>query len=90
MSSRRDKKNEFKWLIYSILGIIIGYIFLEYISLKNYPPGENFYVIMGCLAICFGIIKIYLIIRDKFFPKKKKKTKMVFMNEEQKKRKIEV
>jgi hypothetical protein len=92
MSKRR--KNAKDKSTYAILAAIVtlaaGYYLLNHVATWEDPPlGNTFYIIAGCILIAAGVIAAVLIIKARFFPKRKKKkgSRPVFLNDVQEKEK---
>ncbi len=68
-------------VIISVLVNALGYYFFIDVSTQYNPKfGNTFYIIVGCLLIAVASIYLCLLIKDKFFRKKKsKKSKAVFL-----------
>jgi hypothetical protein len=68
-------------VIISVLVNALGYYFFIDVSTQYNPKfGNTFYIIVGCLLIAVASIYLCLLIKDKYFLKKKsKKSKAVFL-----------
>jgi len=73
----------------SILVFCAGYYMLFHIS-KSYNPrfGNTFNIVVGCAFMAVSSIVILKVLKDSFFPKKKKRNpNIVFLEDELKKQK---
>lgn len=77
-----------KLLIAAIVALAVGYYMLNHIATWEDPPlGNTFHIIFGCIFIAASAIAFFMIIKTKYFPKKKKKSsKPVFLDEDLKRR----
>ena len=68
-------------VIISILVNALGYyLFIDVSTHFNPKFGNTFYIIIGCSLIAVASIYLWLLIKGKFFSKKKKKSsKVVFL-----------
>jgi hypothetical protein len=68
-------------VIISVLVNALGYYFFIDVSTQYNPKfGNTFYIIVGCLLIAVASIYLCLLIKDRYFLKKKsKKSKAVFL-----------
>lgn len=68
-------------VIISVLVNVLGYYFFIDVSTQYNPKfGNTFYIIVGCLLIAVASIYLCLLIKDRYFLKKKsKKSKAVFL-----------
>jgi len=88
-SSKRERakpsqNNSSKIIIGAFVLICIGYYMLNYIAKREDPPlGNTFHIIMGCALMAIAAIAIFAILKKKYFPKKKRRSKSrpVFLNE---------
>jgi predicted membrane protein len=76
-------------MIFSIIGLAVGYYVLEEVaSWEKVPMGQVFYIILGCVMIAISGLFICIAIKLRFFPKKRKKkgSKPIFLEDEHKKK----
>ncbi len=84
---KRDKSKTFtKQILLCCAGIIIGYYMLNYIAIQEDPPlGNTFHIVVGCVFIAVSAIGLGFTIKEKYFPKKKRKrSKPIFLEEVEK------
>ena len=84
MKETKSNKNPNYFLLKVIASIFVnalGYFFFIDVSTRYNPKfGNTFYIIVGCLVIAVASIYLCLLIKDKYFLKKKsKKSKAVFL-----------
>ena len=84
MVSRRDKKKKKILFVFAACIIFgVGYYFLHVVSTKfEVPLGNTFHVILGCTLMAISGIYIIYTIKKLFFVKKKPRTKRIFLNED--------
>jgi hypothetical protein len=87
--SRKQKNITIPILSYTLL-FTLGYFMLEYSNFIKIPPGNTFYVVLGSLFLTLSPIMIFLIIKSRFFNRKKKKSKIFIINEKNKKKTINI
>ena len=81
---KRDKSKNFtKRLLLCFAGIVIGYYMLNVIAAQEEPPlGNTFHIVIGCVFIAVSAIGMAVILKEKYFPKKKKKrSRPVFLEQ---------
>jgi len=68
------KQQFFKIILGSIGGILVGFYLLEEVSSWEHVIfGQVFYIVTGCVCIAVSGIMIFLAVKYRFFPKKKKR-----------------
>lgn len=89
MYSRRDKRKKKQILIFVACIIFgIGYYFLNVVStIFEVPLGNTFHVILGCTLMAMSGLYIIYTIKQLYFTKKKARTKRIFLNEDELKKK---
>ncbi len=89
MYSRRDKRKKKQILIFVACIIFgIGYYFLNVVStIFEVPLGNTFHVILGCTLMAMSGLYIIYSIKQLYFTKKKARTKRIFLNEDELKKK---
>ncbi|HEX9980341.1 MAG TPA: hypothetical protein VGB50_07230 [Flavobacterium sp.] len=91
MSNRkRDPKSlETKIIWVSFFVLCLGYFMLNYVATWESPLlGNTFHIVFGCVFIAVSVITMFLAIKSKYFPKKKKKTsRPIFLDDRDKKSK---
>jgi predicted membrane protein len=89
MYSRRDKRKKKQILVFIACIIFgIGYYFLNVVStIFEVPLGNTFHVILGCTLMAMSGLYIIYTIKQLYFTKKKARTKRIFLNEDELKKK---
>lgn len=89
MYSRRDKRKKKQILVFVACIIFgIGYYFLNVVStIFEVPLGNTFHVILGCTLMAISGLYIIYAIKQLYFTKKKARTKRIFLNEDELKKK---
>ncbi|WP_396168217.1 hypothetical protein [Flavobacterium sp.] len=83
MSTRRERKKK-KLLLFFISCIVfgIGYYILNVVSkIYEVPLGLTFHVVFGCTLMAISGIYIGYTTKQLLFPKKRKRTKRVYLDE---------
>jgi len=77
----RKKRNNTTILV-SFFAFFIGYYLLTYVSSAEKPPlGATFNIVLGCSIMAVSAIVLVNTIKKVFFPKKRSRTKHVFLHE---------
>lgn len=81
--SRREKRNSnLKILAICIAVFGLGYYILNHISRMEKPfLGNTFHIIFGCVLMAVSSLLFAYITKKQFFPKKRKRTKHVFLED---------
>lgn len=81
--SRRARKNR----NYTVIGVcfvtfFVGYYILNYVASMEKPPlGATFNIVLGCTIMAVtGLVGVFTV-KKQFFPKKRKRTKHVFLDD---------
>lgn len=85
--SRIERKNRnLKTLAICIVVFGLGYYILNYISRMEKPfLGNTFHILLGCILMAISGLLLVITIKKQFFPKKRKRTNHVFLEDQQKK-----
>lgn len=80
---RRERRNKnFKMIFVCIIFFSIGFYMLNDISKMEKPPlGNTFHIIMGCALMSISLLFFSITIKKQFFPKKRKRTKQIFLED---------
>ena len=82
------KKTSLKILILCILVFGLGYFILNHISRLEDPfLGNTFHILLGCILMAVSGLFFIITFKQQFFPKKRKRTNHVFLEDQQKKSK---
>ena len=85
----RDAKDRYlKIMLAAFAGLIIGYYLLEYVATwEKVAMGQTFYIIVGCIIIAVSAIVMFFAVKNRYFPKKRKKkgSRPVFLKDSDKK-----
>ena len=77
MSSKREREAKDRYLkimLAAFAGLVIGYYLLEHVATwEKVPPGQTFYIILGCIVIAVSGIVMFFALKNRYFPKKKKR-----------------
>lgn len=93
MSSNRIKKEKqvklTKTVVITLLAFGLGYYMLFYVSRMLKPIfGNTFHILVGCILISVSLLVLFVNLKSYFFPKRKKKrSNVVFLEDELKKTK---
>jgi glucan phosphoethanolaminetransferase (alkaline phosphatase superfamily) len=84
MKEQKSNNNSSYFLLKVLISILVNalgyYLFIDVSTHFNPKFGNTFYIVVGCLLIAVASIYLWLLIKDKFFSKKKKKSsKVVFL-----------
>jgi hypothetical protein len=84
MKEAKSKNNPTYFMLKVIASILLNalgyYLFIDVSTWFNPIFGNTFYIIVGCLLIAVASIYMWLLIKNKYFSKKKKKSsKAVFL-----------
>lgn len=83
---RREKKKRSNNIILAcFLSLFVGHYILNYVAAIEEPPlGATFNIVLGCTIIAVAGIIMFITIKRQYFPKKRKKTKHIFLDEDYK------
>jgi xanthine/uracil permease len=86
-SSKVKDNNFFAYILGSAFVIGLGYYVLNFFATGDHTPDERtLFIIGGCVLMTIGGVVMTVKIREKYFPKKKKKkVKPVFLKDQNKK-----
>ena len=84
MKEQKSNNNSSYFLLKVLISILVNalgyYLFIDVSTHFNPKFGNTFYIVVGCLLIAMASIYLWLLIKDKYFSKKKKKSsKVVFL-----------
>ncbi len=88
-SSRRFRKRtdyQGYFIIASLAMIALGYYMLDHVATWEDPPlGNTFHIVMGCILMALAGLWLIKLLRERYFPKRKKKRERpIFLDELQK------
>lgn len=92
MPSKRERETNDKYLklmLAAFAGLVIGYYLLEHVApIEEVPLGQTFYIITGCIAIAVSAIVMFYALKNRYFPKKKKRkgSRPVFLKDSEHKK----
>lgn len=80
---RREKRNRNNNIILAcVVSLFIGHYILNYVAAIEEPPlGATFNIVLGCTIIAVAGLIMIITIKRQYFPKKKKKTRHIFLDE---------
>ncbi len=79
---RERKKNNNRIIAFCIIAFFIGYYILNNVAALEHPPiGATFNIILGCTIIAVSILILIFTVKRQYFPKKRKRTKHVFLDD---------
>jgi uncharacterized protein YacL len=83
---RREKKKRNNNIILAcFLSLFVGHYILNYVAAIEEPPlGVTFNIVLGCTIIAVAGIIMFITIKSQYFPKKRNKTKHIFLDEDYK------
>ncbi|MBK8600807.1 MAG: hypothetical protein IPN80_09920 [Flavobacterium sp.] len=77
----RKKRNNITILV-CIIAFLIGYYLLNYVAAMEKPPlGATFNIVLGCTIMAITTIVFVYTVKKQYFPKKRKRTKHVFLDD---------
>lgn len=81
--TRRERKNNNNGILaFCIIAFFIGYYILNYVSALEKPPvGATFNIVLGCTIMAVSLLIFIYTVKKQYFPKKKKRTKHVFLDD---------
>ena len=84
MKEIKSSNNSSYFLLKVLISILVNalgyYLFIDVSTQFNPKFGNTFYIVVGCLLIAVASIYLWLLIKNKYFSKKKKKSsKVVFL-----------
>jgi Zn-dependent membrane protease YugP len=87
MSSSKSRKVKsifnIKIILICIAFFILGYYLLNHVSVMEKPfLGNTFHIILGCVLMSVSILVFVITIKKEFFPKKRKKTSHIFLDDQ--------
>ncbi|MFN8273448.1 MAG: hypothetical protein U0X58_01055 [Flavobacteriaceae bacterium] len=83
---RREKKKRNNNIILAcFLSLFVGHYILNYVAAIEDPPlGVTFNIVLGCTIIAIAGIIMFITIKRQYFPKKRNKTRHIFLDEDYK------
>ena len=83
-AARREKRiRNNKIIFFSIVSIGVGYYILEYVAALEKPPlGATFNILLGCSIIAVAGLILFLTVKKQYFPKKRKRSHHIFLEDE--------
>ena len=87
MSSSKNRKIKrtlnIKIILICIVFFILGYYLLNHVSVMENPfLGNTFHIILGCILMAVSTLIIVITVKKEFFPKKRKRTNHVFLDDQ--------
>ncbi len=83
--SRERNSKYSKNIAISFVALCIGYFILNYVAALEKPPlGNTFHIVLGCVIIAVSGLFLITNIKKKYFPKKRKRTKHIFLEDQKK------
>ena len=87
MSSSKNRKTKriqnIKIILICIVFFILGYYLLNHVSAQEEPfLGNTFHILLGCILMAISILIIGITVKKEFFPKKRKRTNHVFLDDQ--------
>ena len=81
--TRREKRSRnLKIMAICVVAFGLGYYILNYISRMEKPfLGNTFHIVFGCVLMAVSSLVFGYITKKQFFPKKRKRTKQVFLED---------
>ncbi|MBL0013501.1 MAG: hypothetical protein IPP30_06980 [Flavobacterium sp.] len=81
--ARKARKNRNNVIIVvSIVSFLIGYYLLNYVASMEKPPmGATFNIVLGCSIMAITTMVFVFTVKKQYFPKKRKRTKHVFLDD---------
>ncbi|WP_309641662.1 hypothetical protein [Flavobacterium sp.] len=81
-SKRERKSRNNRIILFSIVAFWVGYYILNYVAALEKPPiGATFNIVLGCTIIAVSILILLYTIKKQYFPKKRKRTKHIFLDD---------
>lgn len=81
-SKRERKKRNNSIILVCIVAFYLGYYILNYVAALEKPPiGATFNIVLGCTIIAVSLIILLYTVRRQFFPKRRKRTRHVFLDD---------
>ena len=79
--NRKKKNNQI--IFFSFISFCVGYYILDYIAAMEKPPlGVTFNILLGCIIMSVAAIIMVYKIRRQYFPKKRKRSNHVFLEDQ--------
>ena len=79
---RARKKRNNTIILVSVMSFFIGYYILNYVAAMEKPPlGATFNIVLGCSIMATTTLVFVFTVKKQYFPKKRKRTKHVFLND---------
>lgn len=81
---RRERRRRSNSIIaFSIISLFIGHYILNYVAVLKEPPiSQTFNIILGCVIIAIALLVIAFTVKKQYFPKKRRRTKHIFLDED--------
>ncbi|HEY0091742.1 MAG TPA: hypothetical protein VGB43_04565 [Flavobacterium sp.] len=74
--AKPGKKKDNNKIIVCVVGLAIGYYMLNHVATWEKPLlGNTFHIVMGCAIIAVCAIALAIILKERFYPKRKRKTR---------------
>lgn len=79
---KAKKKRNNTIILVCVVGFFIGYYILEYVAAMEKPPlGATFNIVLGCSIMAVTGLIGALTVKKQYFPKKRKRTKHIFLDD---------
>ena len=87
MSGSKNRKTKriqnIKIILVCIVFFILGYYLLNHVSAQEKPfLGNTFHILTGCILMAVSLLIIVITVKKEFFPKKRKRTNYVFLDDQ--------
>lgn len=81
--TRRSRKHRNQiTILVSLVAFFVGYYILNFIAALEKPPlGATFNIVLGCTIMAVTAIVFVLTVKKQYFPKKRKRTKHIFLDD---------
>ncbi len=86
--SRRPTDYQAYYILACVAVLALGYYMLDHVAAWEEPPlGNTFHIVVGCVLMAGSSLLLIKLIRQRYFPKKKKKRdRPIFLDELQHKK----
>lgn len=82
LRNERKKRNN-SIILFSFISLFIGHYILNYVAVLKEPPlGATFNIILGCVIIAVALLVIAYTVKKQYFPKRRRRTQHIFLDEE--------
>ncbi len=87
--SRRPTDYQAYYMAACVAGLALGYYMLDHVATWEEPPlGNTFHIVAGCVLMAGSALLLIKLVRQRYFPKKKKKRdRPIFLDDLQQQKK---